>query len=108
MKPDGASISITYGRPSLKGRPEAQLMPVDRIWRTGADEATTLVTDRPLQFGSLRVPAGTYTVFTIPGTSAWTLVVSRQTGQWGTMYTEAEDLGRAPMTLGRTAAPVES
>jgi len=56
---DGASIAITYGRPSLKGRSEAQLMPSGQPWRTGADEATTLETDRALTFGSLRVPAGT-------------------------------------------------
>ncbi|HUF47518.1 MAG TPA: DUF2911 domain-containing protein [Vicinamibacterales bacterium] len=104
---DGAAISVTYGRPSLRGRPEAQLMPPGQPWRTGADEATTLETDRALTFGTLTVPAGTYTLFTIPGEAAWTLIVSRQTGQWGTMYDASQDLGRVPMALGRTAAPVE-
>jgi|WetSurMetagenome_2_1015567.scaffolds.fasta_scaffold176688_2 hypothetical protein len=104
---DGAKISIQYGRPYLKGRPEAQLMPSGKPWRTGADEATTLVTDKPLKFGSLSVPAGTYTLFTLPGESAWQLIVSKQTGQWGTQYSEAQDLGRAPMKIEKAASPVE-
>jgi hypothetical protein len=104
---DGASISITYGRPYLKGRAEADLMPPGQPWRTGADEATTLVTDRALTFGSLTVPAGTYTLYTVPGATGWQLIVSKQTGQWGIPYPAGEDLGRAPMQVGKTAAPVE-
>jgi hypothetical protein len=101
-KIDGASISIEYGRPALKGRPESQLMPAGQPWRVGADEATTLVTDRPLRFGKLAVPAGTYTLYAVPGASAWQLIVSKKTGQWGVPYPgEAEDLGRAPMTVAR-------
>jgi hypothetical protein len=104
---DGATISITYGRPSLKGRPEGQLMPPGQPWRTGADEATTLETDKDLTFGSLEVPAGTYTLYTVPGDSEWQLIVSRKTGQWGIPYPQGEDLGRAPMTRAKTARPVE-
>lgn len=104
---DGATISIEYGRPLLKGRPEATLMPPGQPWRTGADEATTLRTDRPLRFGALAVPAGTYTLYTVPGATGWQLIVSRQTGQWGIPYPEGQDLGRAPMTVEKTAAPVE-
>jgi hypothetical protein len=104
---DGAAISIEYGRPFLKGRPEATLMPPGQPWRTGADEATTLRTDRALRFGTLAVPAGTYTLYTIPGPSGWQLVVSRRTGQWGIPYPEGQDLGRAPMSVQKTAAPVE-
>jgi len=105
---DGASISITYGRPSIKGRPEAQLMPPGQPWRTGADEATTIMTDKALRFGTLEVPAGTYTLYTVPGASDWQLIVSKATGQWGVPYPQGEDLGRVPMTVGRTAAPVEA
>jgi hypothetical protein len=104
---DGATISIEYGRPYLKGRPEATLMPPGQPWRTGADEATTLRTDRALRFGTLAVPPGTYTLYTVPGASAWQLIVSRRTGQWGIPYPEGQDLGRAPMTAQKTAAPVE-
>lgn len=104
---DGANITIEYGRPSLKGRDEAKLMPPGEVWRTGADEATTLITDKPLMIGSLHVPAGTYTLFTLPGEKEWQLVVSKKTGQWGTQYSEAQDLGRTPMTVTKNAAPVE-
>jgi Protein of unknown function (DUF2911) len=103
---DGANISIEYGRPSLKGRPESQVMPPDKPWRTGADEATTLKTDKPLKFGTLAVPAGTYTLYTVPG-AEWQLIVSKKTGQWGVPYPAGEDLGRVPMKAGKTSAPVE-
>jgi hypothetical protein len=103
---DGANISIEYGRPYLKGRADAQLMPPGREWRTGADEATTLKTDKNLKIGTLTVPAGTYTLYTVPG-AEWQLVVSKRTGQWGIPYPEGQDLGRVPMTVSRTSAPVE-
>src|SRR5919107_3471114 len=64
---DGAKISIEYGRPSLKGRSEAEMMPPGKEWRTGADEDTTLTTDKELMIGSLHVAAGTYTLYTVPG-----------------------------------------
>src|SRR5262245_19411205 len=57
---DGANISIEYGRPFLKGRAEAQMMPPGQVWRTGADEQTTLRTDKPLKIGNLMVPVGAY------------------------------------------------
>jgi hypothetical protein len=104
---DGANISIEYGRPYLKGRPERQLMPPGRPWRVGADEATTLVTDRPLTFGSLAVPAGRYNLFAIPGDKEWQLIVSKRKSGWGIPYPEGQDLGRAPMQVGKTSSPVE-
>jgi hypothetical protein len=104
---DGANISIEHGRPYLKGRPESKMMPAGQVWRTGADEATTLVTDKPLKFGTLAVPAGTYTLWTVPGDKEWLLVVSKETGQWGTAYKPGQDLGRVPMAVGRTSSPVE-
>jgi hypothetical protein len=104
---DGANISVTYGRPYLKGRDLAKLTPAGKVWRTGADEATTLTTDRPLTFGSVKVPAGTYTLFTIPSGDEWQLIINRQTGQWGTQYDESKDLGRVPMKASKTASPVE-
>ena len=104
---DGANISIEYGRPFLKGRPESQLMPAGKVWRTGADEATTLKIDKPLKFGSLSLAAGTYTLWTVPGDSGWQLVVNKQTGQSGTTYEQKEDLGRVPMTVQKAVKPVE-
>jgi hypothetical protein len=104
---DGANISIEYGRPSLKGRAESQMMPPGEVWRTGADEQTTLVTDRPLTIGSLSVPAGTYGLFTIPGPKEWQLIVSRRRGGWGIPYPAGQDLGRTPMMVGKAGKPVE-
>ena len=106
---DGAHISIEYGRPSLKGRtPGKDVDPFDgKEWRTGADEATTLKTDKALTIGSLHVPAGTYTLYTIPTGGTWQLVISKKTGQWGVPYPQGDDLGRVPMTMGKTAEFVE-
>jgi hypothetical protein len=105
---DGANISITYGRPSLKGRTVGKdVATFGKEWRTGADEATTLVTDKAMKFGALAVPAGTYTIFTLPGETEWHLIVSKQTGQWGTQYSAGQDLGRVPMKVGQSSAPVE-
>lgn len=104
---DGANISIEYGRPFLKGRSEAQMMPAGQEWRTGADEATTLETDKPLKFGPLAVPAGTYTLYTVPSEKEWQFVVSKRTGQWGIPYPAGQDLGRVPMKVAKASAPVE-
>lgn len=104
---DGASISIAYGRPAIKGRPEAAMMPAGQIWRTGADEQTTLTTDKPLKIGGLTVPAGTYGLHSIPGATEWQLIVSKRTSGWGIPYPAGQDLGRTPMKVGKTQAPVE-
>jgi hypothetical protein len=106
-KIDGATISIEYGRPSMKGRPESQLMPPGKEWRTGADEATTLRTDRQLRFGTLVVPAGTYQIHSVPGATSWQLIISKSTQAWGIPYPAGQDLGRTPMTVSKTAKPVE-
>jgi hypothetical protein len=105
---NGAKVSIEYGRPSLKGRPESQMMPAGKPWRTGADEATILTTDKPLKFGSLNLAPGTYTVNTQPGTE-WQLIVGKlgKPRQWGIPYNSGLEIGRAPMKVGKTAAPVE-
>ncbi len=106
---DGANISVEYGRPSLKGRPEADLMPVGQPWRTGADEATVLKTDKPLKFGTLSLQPGTYTLNTQPGEKDWQLIVGKlgKPGQWGIPYNATLEIGRAPMSLQKTKAPVE-
>jgi hypothetical protein len=105
---DGAKLVLEYGRPSLKGRPESQLMPAGRPWRTGADEATVITTDKPLTFGTLKLEPGTYTINTQPG-DTWQLIVGKlsKPDQWGIPYQPALEIGRAPMTKGTTAAPVE-
>jgi hypothetical protein len=106
---DGANISIEYGRPYLKGRTlhQGDLVPYGQVWRTGADEATTLKTDKMMAFGNVHLAAGTYTLWTLPSAQGWQLIVNKQTGQSGTSYAAAQDLGRVAMTVARTAAPVE-
>ncbi len=103
---DGATLTIEYGRPLLKGRPNDVVMPPGREWRTGADEATTLTTDRPLTIGTLAVPAGTHTINTVPG-ETWQLVVIKGVPKWGIPYTPGQDLGRVPMTVTKLGKPVE-
>ena len=96
-----ANISITYGRPYKKERViYGGLVPFGEVWRTGADEATTLETDRDLMVGELHVPAGTYSLFTVPGESEWTLIVNKVADQWGAFgYDETQDLGRVAMSV---------
>ena len=106
---NGKAVTIEYGRPSLKGRGfGTELAPYGKVWRTGADEATTLVCEGDLMVGSLHVPAGSYTLFTIPEAGEWTLVVNKVAKQWGAFkYDEKMDLGRVKMKVAKTAAPVE-
>jgi hypothetical protein len=106
---DGANISIEYGRPSLKGRtPGKDVDPYEgKEWRTGSDEQTTLKTDKPLKFGTLSVPAGTYGLHTIPVNGQWQLIVSKRASGWGIPYPAGQDLGRVPMTMGKPAAAAE-
>lgn len=107
---DGAALSIEYGRPFLKGRPEAQMMPPGREWRTGADAATIITTDKPLKFGAISLTPGTYTINTVPGEKEWQLVLGRlsKPGQWGIPYQKDLEIGRTPMKVGKTAKPVEN
>jgi len=105
---DGAQVTIEYGRPYMKGRQvEGGLVPYDRVWRTGADEATTLTTDKALKIGSASVPAGKYTLYTQASEGEWKLIINKQTGQWGTVYDEKQDLVRVPMTKKALGTPVE-
>ena len=112
---DGKTIKIDYSSPRAKGRKifgdasENALVPYGQIWRTGANDSTTFVTDANLNVGGKAVPAGSYTIFTVPKADAWSLVISKKTGEWGTDYPgEKEDLVRVPMTVSKTSAPVEN
>ncbi len=107
---DGANLSIEYGRPFLKGRSEAEMMPPGREWRTGADAATVLTTDKPLKFGSVSLAPGTYTINTVPGAKEWQLVLGRleKPGQWGIPYKKELEIGRTPMKVGKAAKPAEN
>jgi len=105
---DGKTITIDYSRPSLKGRTMiGGQNPYGQVWRTGANEATTFVTTTDLMVGDKHVPAGNYTLYTIPNQQQWTLIINKQTGQWGTVYDEKQDLVRVPMKVSKTPAPLE-
>jgi uncharacterized protein len=105
---DGAHFAIEYGRPSKRGRVIwGNLVSYSRWWMPGADEATTFTTSAPIAFGTLNVPAGEYTIYTMPGDSAFALIINGETGQYHTTYNADRDLGRAPMTMTKVAEPVE-
>jgi hypothetical protein len=105
---DGADISITYGRPYVRGRSIfGALVPYDRVWCPGADEATTLTSSKPLTIGNLVLDAPQYTLWILPTAGEWHLVVNKQTGQWHTQYRPAYDLGRVPLEKRALDAPVE-
>lgn len=105
----GASITIDYSAPSMRGREIfGGLVPYDKVWRTGANAATTLVTSADIMIGDVSVPAGTYTLFTIPGKDEWTLIVSSETGQWGSRYNADKDHGRTKMSVKALDEAVET
>jgi hypothetical protein len=105
----GAHIAVAYGRPALKGRAEAAMMPAGKPWRTGADAATVLTTDKALTFGKVVLQPGSYTINTQPGATSWELIFGKleKEGQWGVPYQPALEIGRTPMTTRKLAKPVE-
>jgi len=104
----GGTIDIHYNTPHMRGRKiMGELVPYGKIWRTGANPATTIITSVPLKFGSLLVPAGTHTIYSLPSVTEWLLIINNQTGQWGTVYDAAKDLGRVPMLAKPLATPQE-
>ena len=107
---NGKSVTIDYCAPSMRGRKIfGALIPYDHWWRTGANTSTTLKTETDLRIGTLTVPAGTYSIYSIPSAGVWKLIVNKQTGQWGTVYKPEMDLGRVDMHKGETpSSPVET
>lgn len=104
-----ATVTIDYGRPRKRGREIfGGIVPFGQVWRTGANAATGLTTDRDITIGGATVPAGSYTLWTLPTREGATLIVNRQTGQWGTDYQPAEDLLRVPLVQRRLAEPVDT
>ncbi len=107
---DGKTITVDYSSPRAKGRKIfGGLVPYGEVWRTGANEATTFVTDANLSVGGKDVPAGSYTIFTVPNADKWTLIVNKKTGEWGIPYKyEADELARVDMKVSSTPSPVEN
>lgn len=106
----GKSIKTDYSSPRMKGRKIfGDLVPYDEVWRTGANEATTFVTSSDVVVGSKSVPAGNYTLFTVPGASKWTLIINKKTGEWGIPYKyESDELARVDMKVSKVSSPVEN
>jgi hypothetical protein len=106
---DGKTIKVDYSSPRARGRKIfGGVVPYGEVWRTGANEATTFVNSADVTIGGKTVPAGNYTMFTIPNQDKWTLIISKKTGEWGIPYPEGEDLVRADMSAGKTDKPVEN
>lgn len=112
---DGCRVTVTYGRPYTKDPRTGEarkiwggLVPYGKVWRTGADEATTLITQKPLMFGDTTVPAGAYTLYTLPqedGTAK--LIINKEIGQWGTHYDESQDLARVDLKKEALEKPLD-
>lgn len=106
---DGVSIILKYGSPRLRGRNGVlkALVASGVVWRTGANEATTIDFDRDLTFGDSRLPAGRYSLWTFATSKGADLIINKETGQWGTAYRKGQDLLRLPLTTTPLDAPVE-
>ena len=106
---DGKTVTIDYSSPRVKGRKiYGDLVPYGKVWRTGANEATSFVTEADLTIAGVTVPAGHYTMYSVPGQNDWKLVINKQTGQWGTVYDEKQDLARIDMKTEPLTSPVEN
>ena len=106
---DGKQISVAYYAPSMHGRKVmGGLVPYGEVWCTGANWATTLTADADLEVGGLKLPKGSYSIWTVPNEKEWTLIINRQTGQFHLDYEQDRDLGRTKMNLKALASPVET
>ena len=101
---DGVNVVLEYGRPKVNERKIwGELVPFDKVWRTGADEATTITFDKDVLVEGKELPAGTYGLFTIPTEGDWTVIFNKVAKQWGAFrYSDAEDALRV------TVSPVKS
>lgn len=112
---DGKTVIVDYSSPRAKGRKiYGELVPYGEVWRAGANEATTFVLNTAVTVGGVTVPAGDYTLFTIPNEGKWTLIISKKTKNakggalWGIPYPgEGDDLARVDMKVSSLPAPVE-
>ena len=94
-----ARVAITYSQPHARGRKvEGGLIPLDTVWRFGANTATTLHTDVDLTIGDMAIPRGDYSLFLLNSSAGWYLIVNRGTAQWGTDRDPAKDMGRVRLT----------
>lgn len=106
----GKNIKTDYSSPRMKGRKiYGELVPYGQVWRTGANEATTFVPSTDVVVGGKNVPAGRYTIFTVPNADKWTLIINKKTGEWGIPYKyESDELARVDMKVSKLPSPVEN
>jgi hypothetical protein len=106
----GKTIKTNYSSPRMRGRKiYGDLVPFGEVWRTGANEATTFVTSADVVVGGTTVPAGNYTIFTVPTADKWTLIVNKKTGEWGIPYKyESDELARVVMKVSKLPSPLEN
>ena len=104
----GATLAVRYSRPSTRGRAIfGNVVPWNQVWRTGANQATIFETSADLVIAGTPVPAGKYSLWTLPSPAGWKLIVNKNTGQWGTDYKAQYDLARLDMTVEQLRQPVE-
>src|ERR1700675_678448 len=106
----GKTIKTDYSSPRMKGRKiYGGLVPFGEVWRTGANAATTFVTSSDVVVGGKTVPAGSYTLFTVPSADKWTLIINKKTGEWGIPYKyEGDELARVDMKVSKLPSAVEN
>jgi hypothetical protein len=105
----GKKITIEYYAPSMHGRKVmGGLVPFGEVWCTGANWATKITTEANLQLGTLKLPAGSYSIWTLPNANEWTLIINKQTGQFHKDYDSSTDFGRTKMNLKTLPGPVET
>ena len=105
----GKKITIDYYAPSMHGRKiMGGLVPYGDVWCTGANWATKITSEAGLQIGGLKLPAGSYSIWTLPNANEWTLIINKQTGQFHKDYDASTDFGRTKMELKTLPAPVET
>ena len=106
---DTNTVSINYGRPSMRGRTiMGELVPWNRVWRTGANEATSLSTNFDMVIEGVPLPRGKYTLWTLPSPTGWKWIINKETGQWGTKYDEGQDYARFDARVEHFTEPVET
>ena len=105
----GDRITVEYYAPSMYGRKiMGDLVPYGEVWCTGANWATKITTAAGLDINGLKVPKGSYSIWTLPNEKQWTLIVNKQTGQFHLNYDESQDFGRVKMNLKALSSPVET
>jgi hypothetical protein len=105
----GKKISVDYYAPSMHERKVmGSLVPFGQVWCTGANIATAITADAALQMGGLKLPKGSFSIWTLPAEKEWTLIVNKQTGQSHLNYDSSRDFGRTKMNLKTLATPVET